>query len=69
MRRRWEGFSKSIEGKKVGMEVFELRGETHTRSARLSNSCPMRLDLCLHRATLPSMKSKNRPKGMNAKAA
>ena len=40
-----------------------------TRSANESSSCPMREDLPLHRAILPSMKSKNRPKGMNARAA
>ena len=41
----------------------------HTRSASESNSWPIKLLLPLHRATLPSMKSKNRPKGMNARAA
>jgi len=40
-----------------------------TRSAKLSSSCPIKLLLCLHRATFPSMKSKNRPNGINASAA
>ena len=39
-----------------------------TRSASESSSWPIRLLFFLHRATLPSMKSKNRPNGMNAKA-
>ena len=41
----------------------------HTRSAKESSSCPIKLLFFLHRATLPSMKSKNSPKGMNANAA
>lgn len=40
-----------------------------TRSARLSSSWPIMLLFFLQRATLPSMKSKNRPKGRNARAA
>ena len=40
-----------------------------TKSANESNSCPMRLLFFLHLATLPSMKSKNKPKGMKARAA
>ena len=40
-----------------------------TRSAKESNSCPIRLLLPLHRATLPSIKSKKSPNGMNASAA
>jgi len=40
-----------------------------TKSARESSSWPMRLLFFLHLATFPSMKSKNRPKGINAKAA
>lgn len=40
-----------------------------TKSAKESSSCPMREDLLRHRATLPSIKSKNNPKGMNARAA
>ena len=40
-----------------------------TKSARESSSWPIRLLFFLHLATFPSMKSKNRPKGMNAKAA
>lgn len=39
-----------------------------TRSAKESSSCPINEDFSLHRATLPSKKSKNRPRGMNAKA-
>lgn len=39
-----------------------------TKSARESSSCPIRLLFFLHLATFPSMKSKNRPNGMNAKA-
>ena len=61
-----------LEGRK---EIKGLGGEKrgwgrgdHTRSARLSSSCPMRLDLCRQRATFPSMKSKNSPKGMKARA-
>ena len=42
---------------------------SRTRSASESNSCPMRLLFFLHLATLPSMKSKNNPKGMKASAA
>ncbi len=41
----------------------------YTRSAKESSSCPIKLLFFLHRATLPSMKSKNKPKGMNASAA
>jgi hypothetical protein len=40
-----------------------------TRSARESSSCPMSDDFFLHRATFPSKKSKNRPKGMKPKAS
>lgn len=39
-----------------------------TRSASESNSWPIKLLFCLHLATLPSMKSKNRPKGRKASA-
>lgn len=45
------------------------RGFSCTRSAKESSSCPIRLLLPLHRATLPSMKSKKSPNGMNASAA
>lgn len=41
----------------------------HTKSARESSSWPMSDDLFLHRATLPSKKSKKRPNGINANAA
>lgn len=41
----------------------------HTRSARESSSWPIRLLFFLQRATLPSMKSKNRPSGIRARAA
>ena len=44
-------------------------GGMRTRSARESSSWPMRLDLPRQRATLPSKKSKNRPKGMKPKAS
>ena len=44
-------------------------GEGRTRSASESSSWPMRLDFLRQRATLPSMKSKKRPKGMKARAA
>jgi hypothetical protein len=40
-----------------------------TRSAKESSSCPMSDDFFLHRATFPSKKSKNRPKGMKPKAS
>lgn len=40
----------------------------YTRSAKESSSCPISDDLLRHRATLPSMKSKNKPKGMYASA-
>jgi hypothetical protein len=40
-----------------------------TRSASESSSWPIKLLFFLQRATLPSMKSKNRPKGMNTSAA
>ena len=45
------------------------REMSYTRSAKESNSCPIKLLLPLHRATLPSMKSKKSPNGMNASAA
>lgn len=44
-------------------------GRKRTRSARLSSSWPIMLLFFLQRATLPSMKSKNRPKGRKARAA
>src|SRR5258708_5368564 len=37
-----------------------------TKSAKLSSSCPSRLELFLHRATLPSKKSNIRPANGNA---
>ena len=40
-----------------------------TRSARESSSCPISEDFFLHLATRPSMKSKNKPKGIKARAA
>ena len=41
---------------------LERRGMSqHTRSAKLSNSCPNKLVDFLHRATLPSRKSNMRP--------
>lgn len=46
----------------------EGRAYDHTRSARLSNSCPIILLFFLQRATVPSMKSKNMPKGKKASA-
>ena len=45
------------------------RDPSRTRSAKESSSCPIRLLLPLHRATLPSMKSKKSPNGMKASAA
>ena len=45
-----------------------MTGERHTRSAKESNSCPIKLLLPLHLATLPSMKSKKSPNGMKARA-
>lgn len=39
-----------------------------TKSASESSSCPMRLLLFLHRATRPSKKSKNKPKGRKPSA-
>ena len=52
-------------------DVFPLNSymRWYTRSAKESSSCPIKLLFFLHRATLPSMKSKNKPKGMNARAA
>lgn len=52
-------------------DVFPLNSymRWYTRSAKESSSCPIKLLFFLHRATLPSMKSKNSPKGMNANAA
>lgn len=43
-----------------------MREVRRTKSARESNSCPIKLLFFLHLATLPSIKSKNNPKGMNA---
>lgn len=40
----------------------------HTKSANESNSCPINEDFSLHRATLPSKKSKNNPNGIKANA-
>ena len=40
-----------------------------TKSASESSSAPIKLLFFLHRATLPSKKSKNRPKGMKVSAA
>jgi hypothetical protein len=40
----------------------------HTKSANESSSWPIRLAFFLQRATLPSMKSKNRPSGMKPSA-
>ena len=51
-----------------GYNFQRWRG-VHTRSASESSSWPIRLLFFLQRATLPSMKSKNRPKGMKASAA
>ncbi|KAL9003765.1 MAG: hypothetical protein Q9188_003370 [Gyalolechia gomerana] len=56
------GDSRRRRGKKGG-GVVEF-----TKSANESNSWPIRLLFFLHRATLPSIKSKNRPKGMKARA-
>ncbi len=50
--------------------VYILKpGQAHTRSARESSSCPIKDDFCLHLATLPSKRSKNRPNGMKKKAS
>ena len=46
-----------------------VRQKTLTKSAKESSSCPIRLLFFRHLATFPSMKSKNSPKGINAKAA
>lgn len=40
-----------------------------TKSASESSSCPINDDFLRHRAIFPSMKSKNKPNGMNARAA
>ena len=53
----------------VIIRIDHRRNLSCTRSAKESSSCPIRLLLPLHRATLPSMKSKKRPNGMNASAA
>lgn len=59
-----------VEGLNVGRERRERRAEEErTRSASESSSWPMRLLFFLQRATLPSIKSKKRPKGMKARAA
>lgn len=52
-----------------GRRLGDVSGKARTRSASESSSCPIRLDLWRQRATLPSIKSKNRPKGMKARAA
>jgi hypothetical protein len=46
----------------------EWTSRTHTRSANESSSCPIMLLFLRHRATRPSMKSKNRPKGRKVRA-
>jgi hypothetical protein len=48
--------------------AYCFREGTRTKSARESNSCPIRLAFFLHLATLPSMKSKNRPRGTKPNA-
>jgi hypothetical protein len=51
-------------------EATQGEGEVrHTKSARESNSWPIKLLFFLHLATFPSIKSKNKPKGINASAA
>lgn len=49
----------------ISVGVAEKR---RTKSARESSSCPIRLLFFLHRATLPSRKSKNKPNGRNVSA-
>lgn len=49
--------------------VMFSKGMRYTKSARESNSCPIKLLFFLHLATFPSMKSKNNPNGMKANAA
>lgn len=53
----------------LAVDSYHPTGCPHTRSARESSSCPIREDFLRQRAILPSIKSKNRPKGMNARAA
>jgi len=48
---------------------WQEEGDEHTKSAKLSNSCPIKLLFFLHLATFPSIKSKNNPKGIKANAA
>lgn len=42
---------------------------SHTKSAKESSSCPIKLLFFLHLATFPSIKSKNNPNGIKASAA
>lgn len=67
MCRRRSVFAEKGERRQPGLTI--KRDLLCTRSAKESNSCPIRLLLPLHRATLPSIKSKKSPNGMNASAA
>lgn len=51
------------------VEQFGARYAKRTRSARESSSWPIMLLFLRHRATFPSMKSKNKAKGRKASAA
>lgn len=51
------------------LSIKDAIGKLRTRSASESSSCPISEDFLRHRAILPSMKSKNRPNGMNPRAA
>jgi len=50
-------------------DVSGLWEYIRTKSARESSSCPIRLLFFLHLATLPSMKSKNKPSGIRNMAS
>ncbi len=65
-------YNRSYQSLSLSVSVSRSRKELvlrRTRSAKESNSWPIRLLLFRHLATLPSMKSKNKPKGMKANAA
>jgi hypothetical protein len=69
-RRKTEGNLRTRIKKLVhGLHPEHCIWRTRTRSASESSSCPINEDFLRHRAILPSMKSKNRPKGMNPRAA
>ena len=71
---RAEAVSLAPTGQRGGSDRAECTetkniGKGPTRSARESSSWPIMLLFFLHRATLPSMKSKKSPRGRNPNAA